>query len=157
MLKEDADFDFSTTALTGVSGGLGQDRLFFNNGNGTSVTHDIVVPDTDFKNVTGMEILYLNSLSGFADVTLDTHADDTFADGIEIKILSSSEYLRVDGSLAGWTGSITATGTDNGDTLIGGSAADTFTGGGGMDVVYMGTSSALNNAETDPDHQTAIC
>jgi uncharacterized protein YaiE (UPF0345 family) len=127
----------------GVNGGLGQDMLWFNNGNGTAVIHDIVVPDTDFSTTVGMEILYLHSASGFANVSLGANADAAFAIGIDIGVLNSSEYLRVDGSDAAWTRSITATGTDNGDTLIGGTAADTFTGGGGIDSVYLGASSSL--------------
>lgn len=125
---------------TNVIGGVGEDMLNFNNGNGIAVINNIVVPDADFSTTTGMEILYLHSASGFADVTLAAAANTAFATGIDIRASDTmGEYLRVDGSDVNWTRSITATGSSNNDTLIGGSAGDTLTGGGGVDTIDIGS------------------
>ncbi|WP_430463558.1 nidogen-like domain-containing protein [Tabrizicola sp.] len=136
-----------------VDGGLGNDVLIYASqaaliedvtvigGDGTdtirmdSTTSALTLVSSDFAKVTQVEILALNG-TGAQGVTLGAATNTAFATGITITTLAAASNLNLQGALS--TVTVHATGTDNADTLIGGSANDTLVGGNGNDTLTGG-------------------
>ena len=133
-----------------VDGGLGNDVLVYSSQSALSadatviggVGNDVVRIDSttaaltlvasDFTKVTQVEVLALNG-TGAQSVTLGTATNAAFATGITLTTLASATSLNLQGASSNVT--VHATGTDNADTLIGGSANDTLLGGNGNDTI----------------------
>jgi Ca2+-binding RTX toxin-like protein len=133
-----------------VDGGLGNDVLLYASqaaltadvtviGGGSSdtvrmdsTTAALTLVSSDFTKVTQVEVLALNG-TGAQDVTLGTATNAAFATGITITTLANATSLNLQSALS--TVTVHATGTNNADTLIGGSANDTLIGGNGLDTI----------------------
>ncbi len=88
--------------------------------------------DADFTRVINVEILDLAGLAAHS-VTLGAETNQAFANGIAITTPATAASLTVLGALS--TVPVHATGTNNADTLVGGSASDTLIGGTGADII----------------------
>ncbi len=130
----DDTFVYTTAASlaedASVDGGTDSDTIRFDSG-----VAALTLVDTDFTNVSTVEVLALNGV-GVQTVTLGAQSDEAFANGITVTALALATSLNLDGSAA--TVDITATGTNSGDTLLGGTGDDMLTGGGGDDIVSGG-------------------
>ena len=95
-------------------------------------TNALALVSTDFAHVTQVETLALNG-TGTQTVTLGAATDAAFASGITITTQATATSLDLEGALS--TVLINATGTNNADTMIGGTVADTLLGGSGNDII----------------------
>ncbi|MFZ4554679.1 MAG: calcium-binding protein, partial [Burkholderiales bacterium] len=111
-----------------VIGGLGTDTVRIT-GNGQTIE------SADFASVTQVEKLDLTG-TGAHKVTLDSQTNAAFDSGITITVDASATSLELQGGNSDVL--IVATGTDNADTLIGGTGADTLFGGNGADSIEGG-------------------
>ena len=145
-----------------LTGGVGEDRLTGGDGDDTfhyalaaelradvlvdgGADTDMIVMSTgedvltlgpaDFVNVINMEILDLTG-TGIQSVTLGEDSDAAFATGITITTNAIAASFNLLGGAS--TVSINATGTNNDDTLVGGTASDTLVGGEGNDTITGG-------------------
>ncbi len=125
---------FASAALlnedTTVIGGADTDTIRMDTG-GDSLT----LVDADFTKVIEVENLDLTG-TGAQTVTLGAQTDEAFANGITLTTANTATSLNLQGALS--TVSIDATGTDNADTLVGGTVADTLSGGKGNDTITGG-------------------
>lgn len=122
-----------------VIGGDGFDTLKFDadrvENNVVVFNPSVTLVDADFAKVTQFEGLLLNG-TGAQTVTLGAQTDEAFANGITLTTANTATSLNLQGALS--TVSIDATGTDNADTLVGGTVADTLSGGKGNDTITGG-------------------
>ncbi|NBT83130.1 MAG: hypothetical protein EBT56_16375, partial [Betaproteobacteria bacterium] len=113
-----------------VIGGSGSDTVSMQTGSSA-----LVLADTDFAKVTGMETLALEG-TGTQAVTLGTNANAAYALGITITAQATATSLNLQATAL--TRAISVSGTANNDTLVGGTGNDTITGGGGDDTITGG-------------------
>jgi Ca2+-binding RTX toxin-like protein len=114
----------------------------------------LTLVDADFTDVITVEGLALNG-TGAQTVTLGTETSQAFVSGITITTQATAASLNLQGALS--TVAVSVTGTDNADTIIGGSVNDTIHGFVGSDTVNgnLGTDILVLSA-TSTDLNTAL-
>lgn len=100
-----------------------------------TVNAALSLSDSDFDKVREVEVLALNG-NGTQSVTLGANTDAAFAAGITITTQATATGLDLEGALSSVF--INATGTNNNDTLTGGTVGDTLIGGWGDDTITGG-------------------
>lgn len=137
-----------------VDGGDGVDTLEFNTDRVDSGVVQFApafeLADSDFAKAIRFESIALNG-TGAQTVTLSTNANTTFASGVTVTVASAAVSLDLDASAAAWTRAVHVTGTNNTDTIIGGSANDTVYGDGGNDSIVGGSGNDSLDGGTGDD------
>lgn len=125
-----------------VIGGSGFDTLRFDTdrveNNVVQSSPAVVLSDADFSKVIQFEAIALNG-TGTQTVTLAGNANAAFSTGIVVTTAPTATSLNFDASDVNWTRNADVTGTNNADTIIGGSGSDTLHGGGGADSLVGGS------------------
>ena len=125
-----------------VIGGQGFDTIEIN-----GETQIVTLGDALFDKVTLFEGLTLTG-TGAQSVTLGTNTNAAFATGITVTTVAAATSLNLQGSAS--TVSVNATGTNNADTLVGGTVADTLVGGNGADAITgNGGSDSIDGGDGD--------
>lgn len=108
-------------------GGAGFDTIRLD-----SEAFDSTVTDVQFAQVREFERLELNG-TGAQSVTLGTNTNAAFVNGITITTVAAATSLNLQGAAS--TVGIDARGTNNADSMVGGSGNDTIRGGAGADTI----------------------
>ncbi|WP_448192737.1 hypothetical protein [Azospirillum sp. sgz301742] len=110
-----------------VDGGANTDTI--------AITNNTNLADTVWANKSNLEALDLQG-TGTQVVTLGSNANSAFSSGITVTTAAAATYLWLYGGSL--TVALTATGTNNNDTIFGGAGSDSLSGGNGNDTLNGG-------------------
>jgi Ca2+-binding RTX toxin-like protein len=131
--------DFDQT----IDGGTGTDRIRLD-----TLTTNIGVTDSIFDKVVNMEEFHMDGTGNYV-VVLGANTDQAFVNGITAWIDTTAASLQFDG--LGLNITTNVTGTNNRDTILGGTKADVLSGLGGADSITGGVGNDTIDGGTEND------